>query len=206
MPVFDVAALAAQERSRLLTRVVAPRPIAFVSTLNAAGKGNLAPFSFFALGGSGPASCVFSPTLDRHLNTKHTLDNIRATGEYVINVSTHALAERINKTSFEYPADVDEFDAAGFTRAPSVRVKPPRVAESPISLECRLFQIVPHGDAAGAASYVIGEILVVHADPAVCVDGIPDERLVGLTARGGADRWVSVRAEDFFALPRPTAP
>lgn len=186
--------------------MVAPRPIAFVSTLNAAGKGNLAPFSFFNAGGHGPASCVFSTTLDRNRATKHTLDNIRSTGEYVINICTRPLAERINQTSFEYPPDVDEFDVAGFTRAPSVRVKPPRVAESPINLECRLFQIIPHGDGPGAANYIIGEILVAHVDEAVCVDGIPDERLVGLVARAGADRWVSLQPADFFALPRPAGP
>ena len=206
MPVFDLGSLPTAERSRLLNRVVAPRPIAFVSTLNASGQGNLAPFSYFALGGNGPPSCVFSPTLDRHLNSKHTLDNIRATGEYVINICTRPLAERINKTSFEYAREVDEFEVAGFTRAPSVSVKPPRVAESPINLECRLFQIVPHGNAPGAASYVIGEILVIHADESVCVDGVPDERLVGLVARAGGDRWVAQRYEDFFSLPRPTEP
>lgn len=206
MPVFEIGSLPAPERSRLVTRVIAPRPIAFVSTLNAEGKGNLAPFSFFAAGGHGPPSCVFSPTLDRNLTTKHTLDNIRATGEYVINICTRPLAERINKTSFEYPVEVDEFDVSGFTRAPSIRVKPPRVAESPINLECKLFQIVNHGDGPGAAHYVIGEIVVVHAHESVCVDGIPDERLVGLVARAGADRWVSLEADHFFPLPRPTSP
>jgi flavin reductase (DIM6/NTAB) family NADH-FMN oxidoreductase RutF len=206
VPVFDLGTLPVPERSRLLNRVVAPRPIAFVSTLNAAGQGNLAPFSYFVLGGNGPPSCAFSPTLDRNLGSKHTLDNIRATGEYVINICTRPLAERINKASFEYPGDVDEFDIAGFTRASSIRVQPPRVAECPVSLECRLFQIVPHGNAPGAANYVIGEILVIHADDSVCVDGVPDERLYGLVARGGADRWVSLRSEDFFSLPRPTEP
>jgi flavin reductase (DIM6/NTAB) family NADH-FMN oxidoreductase RutF len=206
MPVFDMEALPAPDRQRLLTRVIAPRPIAFVSTLNAAGRGNLAPFSHFALGGHAPPSCVISPTFDRHGTGKHTLANITATGEYVINISTRALAERINKTSFEYPEDVDEFDAAGFTRVPSTRVKPPRVGESPINLECRLYQIVPHGNGPGSASYVIGEVLMIHVDEAVCVDGLPDERLVGLAARGGADRWAALTYDAFFSLPRPTAP
>jgi flavin reductase (DIM6/NTAB) family NADH-FMN oxidoreductase RutF len=206
VPVFDLASLPAPDRQRLLTRVIAPRPIAFVSTLNLAGEGNLAPFSYFALGGNGPPSCVFSPTLDRLLKSKHTLDNIRETGEYVVNVCTRPLATRINRTSYEYPRDVDEFDVSGFTRAPSLRVRPPRVAECPVSFECRLQQIVPHGDAPGAANYVIGEVLVVHADDSVCVDGVPDERLYELVARAGADRWVSLRPEHFFSLSRPTAP
>jgi len=197
--------LPSAERQRLMTRVIAPRPIAFVSTLNAGGQGNLAPFSHFALGGHGPPSCVISPTHDRNGNAKHTLDNIRSTREYVINVSTRALAERINKASFEYPPDVDEFDVTGFTRAPSVRIKPPRVAESPINLECRLFTLVPHGTGPGSATYVIGEVLMVHVDEAVCVDGLPDERLVGLAARGGADRWAGMAYDAWFPLPRPTA-
>lgn len=201
-----MAALRQPDRQKLLTRVIAPRPIAFVSTLNSAGRGNLAPFSHFMLGGSGPASCAFSPTLDRNGAGKHTLANVDATGEYVINISTRALAERINKTSFEYPADVDEFDVAGLTRVPSVRVKPPRVGESPVALECRLHAIVRHGEGPGAAHYVIGEVLLIHVDDAVCADGLPDERLIGFAARAGADRWVDVKKESYFALPRPTQP
>ena len=206
MPVFDLAALSGPERSRLITRVIAPRPIAFVSTLDVEGRGNLAPFSFFAGGGHAPPSCVFSTTRSRTGAAKHTLLNIEATGEYVINVCTRALAERINTTSFEYPRGIDEFDVAGFTRAPSLRVRPPRVAESPIALECRLHTIVPHGDGPGSANYIIGEILMIHADDAVCTDGLPDERLVGLVARAGADRWVTVDGDAFFDLPRPATP
>lgn len=206
MPAFDLAELGAIERSRLLTRCIAPRPIAFVSTVNAAGQGNLAPFSFFTAGGHSPVSCVFSVTRDRHGSGKHTLANIEATGEYVINVTTYALAERVNTASFEYPADVDEFDVAGFTRVPSARVRPPRVGESPIALECRVHTVVPHGSGPGSANYIIGEVLMIHADDRVCTDGIPDERLVGLAARAGADRWVRLRDDAFFPLPRPTAP
>jgi flavin reductase (DIM6/NTAB) family NADH-FMN oxidoreductase RutF len=204
--VFELAALKQPDRQKLLTRVIAPRPIAWVSTLNADGRGNLAPFSHFMLGGSSPATCAFSPTRDRHGAGKHTLANVEATGEYVINVTTRALAERINKTSFEYPAGTDEFDAAGLTRAPSSVVKPPRVAESPVSLECRLHQIVRVGEGPGSASYIIGEILLVHVDDAVLVDGLPDERLIGFTARAGADRWLKVGPTGYFSLPRPTQP
>jgi flavin reductase (DIM6/NTAB) family NADH-FMN oxidoreductase RutF len=206
MPEFDPTALSTIARARLITRLVAPRPIAFVSTLSAEGVGNLAPFSFFNAGGHSPMSCVFSAGRDRHCAGKHTLANIEATGQYVINVSTRAMAERINKASFEYPANVDEFDVTGFTRVPSVRVKPPRVGESPISLECELHTIVPHGSGPGSASYIIGEIVLIHVDDSVCVDGLPDERLVGLVARGGADRWVTIEQHAFFPLPRPTTP
>lgn len=203
MPEFDLSALTAQERSRLLTRVITPRPIALVSTLNAAGQGNLAPFSFFNAGGQAPASCVFSATRFRTGAGKHTLANIEATGEYVINVVTRAMADRVNQASFEYPADVDEFDASGLTRAPAARVRPPRVAESPVAMECRLFQVVPHGDGPGSANYVIGEIVHLHVDDAVCVDGLPDERLIAPVARLGADRWIEFHGGAVFARQRP---
>jgi len=178
-----------------------------VSTLNAEGRGNLAPFSFFN-GGAAIRRCraVFSAGRDRHGNGKHTLANIEATGEYVINVSTHAMAERINKASFEYAADIDEFDVAEFTRVPSVPRKTARVGESPIALECKLHTIVPHGSGAGQANYIIGEIVLIHAHESVCVDGIPDERWYGLVARAGADRWVTIEQDAFFPLPRPTTP
>ena len=206
MPDFDLAALSAQERSRLLTRVVTPRPIALVSTLNAAGQGNLAPFSYFNGGGQSPASCVFSATRFRTGAGKHTLANIEATGDYVINLVTRAMAERVNTASFEYEEGTDEFDVAGFARAPSERVRPPRVAESPVSLECRLFKVVPHGESPGSANYVVGEIILIHAADAVCVDGLPDERLIAPVARLGADRWAELRPEGVFAYARPSSP
>lgn len=206
MTTFDPAVLTAPERARVLTRVIAPRPIAVVSTLDAAGRGNLAPFSFFTAGGSNPWSCVFSTTRDRHGHSKHTLDNIVATGEYVICVATTAIAERINAASFEYPAGVDELTAVGFTPVASTLVRPPRIAESPVALECRLHQVVPHGTGPGSASYIIGEIVLVHVDDAVLVDGLPDERLMHLVARMGADRWARVEPAGVFDLPRPTSP
>jgi flavin reductase (DIM6/NTAB) family NADH-FMN oxidoreductase RutF len=203
LPDFVPADLAPRDRSRLLTRIVTPRPIALVSTQDAEGRGNLAPFSFFNAGGHAPMSCVFSATRHRSGGGKDTLANIEATGEYVISLVTRSMAERVNQASFEYPRGTDEFDAVGFTRAPSTRVRPPRVAESPVALECRVFSIVPHGDGPGASNYVIGEILLVHADDVVCVEGLPDERLIEPAARLGADRWIAFEQDAVFALQRP---
>ena len=203
---FDPSALTPPERARLLTRLIAPRPIAVVSTMDDAGRGNLAPFSFFAPGGSAPWSCVFSATRDRHGHGKHTLANILATREYVICAATQSIAARINDASFAYPAGVDELTTVGFTPVASTLVGPPRIAESPVALECRLHQIVPHGDGPGAASYIIGEIVLVHVDEAVLVDGLPDERLMHLVARMGADRWSRVDPSVVFDLSRPTTP
>ncbi len=193
------------QRYRLLTSLIAPRPIALVSTLDADGLGNLAPFSFFMMGGGNPPSLAFSPLYDRARGAKDTLRNIEATGEFVVNVVTRAIAERVNQASFDYPPGVDEFDAAGFTREPSRRVRAPRVAESPAALECRLFRVVRHGDGPQAANYVIGEIVRVRiADSALRDDGLFDTAGQGLCARLGRSEWAALGPGDVFELPRPS--
>lgn len=193
-------------RYRLLTSIIAPRPIAFVSTLGADGRGNLAPFSFFMMGGGKPPSLAFSPLYDRQRGAKDTLRNIEDTGEFVVNVVTRTMAERVNQASFDYAPGVDEFDAAGFTREPSVLVRAPRVAESPAAMECRLFQVVRHGEGPQAANYVIGEIVHVRiADSALREDGLFDTAGQGLCARLGRNEWAELRPEVVFDLPRPSA-
>ena len=206
MAEFDLRALPIPERSRLLTRVVAPRPIAFVSTLSALGIGNLAPFSFFTAGGSNPPSVVFCTTNDRHGNAKHTLQNIRETGEYVINVVTRAMTANMNTASFEYPADIDEFDIAGFSRTTSRRVAPPGVAESPVQLECRLHSVVSHGEGPSASNYIIGEVVHITVDDAVCTDGLPDNAKIEHLSRLGADYYSHVDPAALFSLARPRTP
>lgn len=200
-----LADLSPQERHALLTPLITPRPIAFVSTLSAAGIGNVAPFSFFAMGGQNPQSVAFCPTADRNGNPKDTLRNIRETGEFVINIVTRAMAERVNQASAPYPFEVDEFDVVGLTRLPSAVVKPPRVAESPAHLECRVFQIVPHGSGPQHSTWVIGEVLVAHIDDAyLAADGLPDTAKLDPAARLGRTEWSHVTAESIFRLTRPT--
>jgi flavin reductase (DIM6/NTAB) family NADH-FMN oxidoreductase RutF len=196
--------LAPHDRHRWLTPLIAPRPIAFVSSLSAAGVGNLAPFSFFAMGGQNPQSVAFCPVADRDGNPKDTLRNVRETGEFVINVVTHGMATKVNQASAPYPFDVDEFDAVGFTRTPSSVVRPPRVAESPASIECRVFQIVPHGNGPQHGTWVIGEALVLHVDDSVLgEDGLPDTAKVEPAARMGRHEWAWVSAQNMFTLVRP---
>ena len=206
MAEFDLRALPIPERSRLLTRVVAPRPVAFVSSLSASGVGNLAPFSFFTAGGSNPPSVVFCTVNDRHGNTKHTLQNIRETGEYVINIVTRAMTDRINTASFEYPADIDEFDVAGFTRTPSRIVAPPGVAESPVQLECRLHTVLSHGEGPSASNYIVGEVVHISVDDAVCTDGLPDNAKIEHLSRLGADYYSHIDPATLFSLARPRTP
>jgi len=205
MQVFDFAELEMRQRMKLMTLVIAPRPIAFVSTLSAAGQGNLAPFSYSMIGGANPPSCIVCPINDRHGRRKDTVLNIEETGEYVISVVTRAMAEQMNITSWSYDRGVDEFDEAGFTRAESRMVKPPRVAESPISIECRLHQVILHGEGPLASNYVLGEMLCMHASEDVLTDGRPDNTKLDLIARLG-DSWYCTTKDSLFALPRPEGP
>lgn len=198
--------LSPPERYHLMTRVVGPRPIAFVSTLSGEGVGNLAPFSYFNMGGANPASAMICPVRDRDANLKDTLRNIEETGEYVINVVTFEMAEKVNLTSWAYPRGIDEFDKVGVTRAPSAVVKPPRVAESPVSLEMRLYQIIPHGDGPLASNYVIGEIVYLHVRDEVMTDALPDNTKMELLGRLGGDWYCRANAASMFSMPRPSNP
>ena len=148
--------------NRVLTGVVVPRPIAFVSTISTEGIVNLAPFSFFNAVAYDPPTIVFSSSRRAATKEKDTLANIEATGEFVVNIVVDDIAEAMNKTAAEYPADVNEFEIAGLTPAPSDSVKPPRVAESPVNMECRLVQVVPIGSGDHAHGLVIGEIVLMH--------------------------------------------
>lgn len=200
---FDPAALAPAEAHRLLLHCVAPRPIALTSTLSPEGSPNLAPFSYFMAGGANPPSVVISPLTDRTGQPKDTLRNIRATGEYVINVVTYGMRERVNQASAEFPYGVSEWTEAGLTPAPSARVRPARVLESPLAIECRLFQVVPHGSGPLAGNYVIGEVVYIHVSSAVLEAGAVDARRVDYITRMGADWYARAVPEAMFELPRP---
>ncbi len=150
---------------RVLTGVVVPRPIALVSTKSADGIVNLAPFSFFNTVSPNPPTIVFSSARrvgDQDEKIKDTLANIEATKEFVIAVVVDEIAEAMNRTSAEYPTEVNEFEIAGFTEAPSEMVAPPLVAESPVNMECRLIQVVPIGHSNHGHGLVIGEIVLMH--------------------------------------------
>lgn len=203
---FDPEVISLRDAFALMTRIVSPRPIAFVSTLSADGRGNLAPFSYFNLGGANPPSVVFSVLNDRFGKEKDTLQNIRETGEYVISVVTRSMAERMNITSYAFPRGVNEFQEAGFTPIGSHRVAPPRVGESPIALECRLHTVVTHGEGALAGHYVIGQVLLVHVDEAVLDEsGRPDPARIDFIGRMGGDWYAHAAGFALFEMPRPEA-
>jgi len=197
--IIDPATLERRQRYRLLTSTVTPRPIAWVSTRGKDGSLNLAPFSFFqALCGTPPL--IMLCIGQRQGYPKDTLRNIQETGEFVINIVTEELAEKMNLSSGEHTADVDEFALAGLIPAPSEVVSAPRVAESPINLECKLTQIVPLEGS--DYSMIIGEILRWHvADGLLAPDGLVDTARLRPLGRLGRDEYV--KFGEVFEMLRP---
>jgi flavin reductase (DIM6/NTAB) family NADH-FMN oxidoreductase RutF len=160
---LDPQIIGQRETYKLLIGCVVPRPIAWVSTVDISGVRNLAPFSFFnAIGSNPPAISIAISYASGPDQRKDTLRNISDTGEFVVNIVDEDLAQAMNATSANYPPDVDEFDAAGVTAAPCVAVRPARVAGAPVSLECKLFTLVPVGQGPGSATLVIGVIHMIH--------------------------------------------
>jgi flavin reductase (DIM6/NTAB) family NADH-FMN oxidoreductase RutF len=192
-----------REFYRILIATVAPRPIAWVSTLNH-GHLNLAPFSFFNVVSAKPPMLGFSPALrqvDDKPAPKDTLRNIRETGEFVVNLVTFGVAEAMNITSGEYDSSVDEFALAKLTTRPSLLVRPPQVAESPVSFECKVNRIIDFGTEPGSSSLVIGEIVCVHFEDNVLKEGRLDPDSLDLIGRMGGTQYS--RTTGRFDMKRP---
>ena len=199
---IDVKSAQVIEVYQMLVGLVAPRPIAWVTTLSASGSVNLAPFSFFNFFGANPPVVVFSPTLKRDGSKKDTLLNIEQTGEFVINASTEPDAEAINQTSSMLPYGESELTLIGRETESSTLVKPPRLANIPFALECKLLQIIPVGNGPISANLVIGEVVMIHVNDAILgPDGQPDPHKLKSIARMGGENWC--RTVDLFQLTRP---
>jgi flavin reductase (DIM6/NTAB) family NADH-FMN oxidoreductase RutF len=199
---IDVANTPVVDVYHTLVGVVTPRPIAWVTTVDPAGRVNLAPFSFFNAFGSNPPVVVFSPTLRRDGSKKDTLLNVEATGEFVVNAAVASLAEQVNLSSKELPYGESEADYVGLRTVPSIKVKAPRIAESPVNLECKVLQIVPVGTGPIAGNLVIGEVLMIHvADAVLGPDGKVDPRKLRTIARLGGDFYC--HTSDLFEMKRP---
>lgn len=187
---------------KLLVGAIVPRPIAFVSSLSEDGVRNLAPFSFFTAISANPPVICFSPMVrasDGH--TKDTLNNIRATGEFVVNIVSEEFAERMNIASQEFPPEVDEFEKSGLTAVPSDVVKPPRVGESHVNMECRLVQIVDVSEKPLGGSIVLGEVLRFHVRDEIFENfRIDPDKLHAVGRMAGA---TYARTTDRFDLVRP---
>jgi flavin reductase (DIM6/NTAB) family NADH-FMN oxidoreductase RutF len=193
-----------RELYRILLCAVGPRPIAWVSTLSKDGVPNLAPFSFFNVVSAKPPMLGFSPAirqLEHGYEPKGTLVNIRETGEFVVNIVTSDLAEAMNVTSGEYEYGVNEFELAKLATRASDVVRPPQVAGSPVSFECKLHQIIDFGSEPPSGSLVIGAIVAIHVEERVIKDGKIDGNAVDLIGRMGGMQYA--RTTERFEMLRP---
>ncbi len=185
---------------------VAPRPIAFASTVDTDGNPNLAPFSFFNVFSANPPIMVFSPARSvRDNTTKHTLDNCIATKEVVINVVNYDMVHQMSLASTAYAKGVNEFEKAGFSMLASEKVKPFRVAESPVQFECKVTNVFALGEEGGAGNMIVCEVVKVHIQEDVLDDdGKIDQHKIDLVARAGGS-FYSRAKEGFFEIPKPIA-
>jgi flavin reductase (DIM6/NTAB) family NADH-FMN oxidoreductase RutF len=189
----------------LLLGSVSPRPICFASTIDEEGNPNLAPFSFFNVFGSKPPILVFSPARRvRDNTTKHTLQNIEATREVVVNMVSYAMVQQQSLASCEYPKGVNEFEKAGFTPLKSDLVQPFRVKESPVNLECKVLDIIYTSEEGGAGNLIICEVVKMHINDAVLDDNsMIDPHKIDLVARMGGDYYCRASGDSVFTVPKP---
>ena len=205
--IVSPAEISHSELYGILINSVVPRPIAWVSTISTSGALNLAPFSFFNAVCADPPLLAFAPGLraskqpSSHGVAKDTLRNVRQTGEFVVNTVTYELREAMNLTSGEYDPSVNEFDLAKITKEPSKIVRPPRVAESPVSFECKLHQILDFSPQPTSGSLVIGRIVAIHINDAHLKDGRLDRNSLDLIGRMGGMQYT--RTTQRFEMVRP---
>jgi len=201
--ILDFEKLAPRDGYAWMTQAIIPRPIAWVSTISPDGKPNLAPFSFFQAICSNPPTLMFVPTNNRDGGKKDTLRNIEAVPEFVVNLVPYWLAEPMNATAAPLPYGESEFAHAKVTPAASSKVRPPRVGESPIAIECVLDRVVTIGSGVGAGNVVFGRIVAMHiADAVLGADGKAiDPTKLDLIARLSGDYYM--RTGELFTVARP---
>ncbi|MCW3462673.1 flavin reductase family protein [Chitinophaga nivalis] len=201
----DPSQVKTSELHAYLLGAVSPRPICFASTLDKDGRPNLSPFSFFNVFGANPPTLIFSPARRVRDNTvKHTLENIYATQEVVINVVSYAMVQQTSLASCEYPEGVNEFEKAGFTALPSEKIKPFRVKESPVQIECVVKQVIETGPNGGAGNLVICEAVMLHVnDEVLDAKGKIDPHKIDLVARMGGDYYCRASGSAVFEVPKP---
>ena len=203
---IELSQLTPPQKQNWLQHAVAPRPIALASTIDAEGNVNLSPFSFFNLFSSNPPIVIFSPARRvRDNTTKHTLENVLAVPEVVINICDYNIVQQVSLSSCEYGKGEDEFIKAGFTKQPASTVKPPMVKEAKAKLECRVMEVKHLGNEGGAGNLIICEVLVMHVDEAVLnEDGtMIDQRKFQHVARLGGDWYCKVNEQNLFIVEKP---
>ena len=205
MITINVADLKTSELQNYLQYAIAPRPICFVSTIDKEGNVNLSPFSFFNMFSTNPPVCIFSPARRvRDNTTKHSLENVLEVPECVINVVNYNMVQQTSLASVEYPKGTNEFIKAGFTQLPSDLVKPPRVAESPVQMECIVREVISLGENAGAGNLVLAEIKLIHINEEILdEEGKIDQAKIDLVARLGGDWYCRVTENNLFKVEKP---
>lgn len=196
------------QRQQWLQHAIAPRPVAFASTIDKEGNVNLSPFSFFNLFSSHPPIVVFSPARRvRDNTTKDTLDNVLQVSEVVINIVDYDMVQQVSLSSSEFPKGINEFIKAGFTEEAATLVKPPMVKESKVKMECNVLEVKPLGTEGGAGNLVICEVLRMHVDESILNEEktMIDQRKLHHIARLGGDWYCKVDETNLFAVAKPNA-
>lgn len=205
MQTIDPNQIPSQHLHRLLLGAIAPRPIALASTIDKEGNPNLSPFSCFNVFGINPTTLIFSPSRRGKDNTlKDTFLNVKEVPEVVINVVTFDMVQQASLASTEYPRETNEFIKAGLTQIPSVKIKPFRVKESPVQIECKVRQVIETGSGGGAANLIVCEVLLMHLNESIFDEnGLIDPDKINLVGRMGGNYYVKASGSAIFAVPKP---
>nr|WP_294873510.1 flavin reductase family protein [uncultured Pedobacter sp.] len=205
MLTLNTSDLSPMQLQNYMQYAIAPRPICFATTIDQAGNINLSPFSFFNMFSTNPPLCIFSPARRvRDNTTKHTLENILEVKECVINIVNYQMVQQTSLASTEYPKGVNEFEKAGFTMLPSQLVRPPRVAEAPVQLECVVREVIHLGENPGAGNLILAEVKLIHIKEEILdEEGKIDQAKIDLVARLGGDWYCRVTPENLFKVAKP---
>ena len=193
------------EVQNFLNYVIAPRPICFASTIDLKGNVNLSPFSYFNLFSVNPPVIIFSPSRKvRDNSTKHTFENLLEVPEVAVNIVTYNMVQQVSLSSCEFPKDTDEFIKTGFTKEASSIIKPPRVKESPVQLECKVLEIKSLGKEPGAGNLIIAEVLLMHINENILdPNGKIDQQKLDLVARLGGNWYARINKDNLFEVEKP---
>jgi flavin reductase (DIM6/NTAB) family NADH-FMN oxidoreductase RutF len=203
---INLSEISSMEAQQWLQHAIAPRPICFAATMDAAGNVNLSPFSFFNLFSTRPPIVIFSPARRlRNNTTKHTLENVLEVPECTINIVDYSMVQQASLASCEFPKGVDEFIKTGFTKEAATLVQPPMVKEAKVKLECRVKEVKSLGDEGGAGQLIIAEVLCMHVNESILTeDGkMIDQRKLQLVARLGGDWYCKTDEANLFRVPKP---
>lgn len=202
---IETSELSPAELQNYLQYAIAPRPICLATTIDSEGNVNLSPFSFFNMFSTNPPMCIFSPARRVRDNTiKHTLENVLEVKECVINIVNYSMVQQTSLSSTEYKKGVNEFNKAGFSMVPSVQIRPPRVAEAPVQMECIVKEVIALSDGPGGGNLVLAEIKMIHIKEEILdTEGRIDQTKIDLVARLGGDWYCRVTPENLFKVAKP---